>query len=107
MVYDPVKARWARILRTYGITKEQYDELDLGHCPICLRGWGPTVRPVVDHDHSTGHVRGILCAYCNHRIVGRHRDHELVDRLARYLEHQPRRWVIPAKKKKKKKRVKK
>ena len=98
------KARWSRILRTYGITKEQYDELDKGHCPICTRNWSPAVRPCVDHDHVTGDVRGLLCIWCNRRAVGRFRDHELVQRIVDYLKEPRRGWVVPKKKPKKKKR---
>ena len=94
-------ARWSRILRVYGITKEQYDKLDLGHCPICLRDWSDTVRPCVDHDHSTMDVRGIVCLYCNHRIIGRHRDGALIRRVADYLEAERPGWIVPKKKRKK------
>ena len=96
------KARWARIKRVYGLTKEMYDELDKGHCEICLRDWSDSVRPCVDHDHKTGDIRGIICLYCNHRIVGRHRDGDLIQRVADYLRRERRGWVVPPKKKRKK-----
>lgn len=97
------KARWARIKRVYGLTKEQYDELDPGFCKICLRPWSNTVRPCVDHDHHSGHVRGVICLYCNHRILGRHRDSGVIRRMADYLDEPSRQWVVPVKKKRKKK----
>lgn len=97
------KARWNRILKVYGITKEQYDELDKGYCPICLRAWGGTVRPAVDHDHVDGFVRGIVCLYCNRTRIGRFRDAELVRRIADYLEG-PFPWVVPPKPKRKRKK---
>lgn len=100
------RARWQRIERVYGITKEQYDDLNTGVCPICLRGFDDNVRPVVDHDHSTGEVRGILCFYCNHRVVGRHRDGSLIRRVADYLDAPRRGWIVPPKKKKRKKKTK-
>lgn len=97
------KARFARIKRIYGLTKEQYDELNTGSCPVCLRAFDDLVRPVVDHDHSTGHVRGLLCFYCNHRVVGRHRDADLIRRVADYLSRPSKGWIVPKKKKRKKK----
>jgi hypothetical protein len=97
------KARWARIFRVYGIDKDQYSELDLGNCPICLRVWSDTVRPCIDHDHSTGDLRGVICLYCNHRIVGRHRDGDLIQRMADYLKAPRRGWIVPPKPKKKRK----
>jgi len=97
------KARWSRILRVYGITKEQYDSLDLGYCPICLRKWSATIKPCVDHDHVSGEIRGLLCLYCNHRIVGRHRDADMLVRVSDYLR-QKTGWIVPKKKKKKRKK---
>lgn len=51
----------------YGISQEQYDEMvkrQAGRCPICGRMPLPE-RFMVDHDHTTGSVRGLLCSYCN------------------------------------------
>jgi hypothetical protein len=50
-----------------GITVEQYDELfSLQNevCKICLQ---PEMgkRLAIDHNHTTGQVRGLLCQQCN------------------------------------------
>lgn len=95
------RARWARIKRVYGLTKEDYDSLNTGACPICLRNFDNTVRPVVDHDHKTGEVRGILCFFCNHRRVGNHRDSLLLRRMVEYLEKPRLGYLVPPKKRKK------
>ena len=94
------RARWARIKRVYGLTREQYDELNTGTCPSCLRLFSDNIRPVIDHDHKTGEVRGLLCFYCNHRVVGRHRDADLMYRVATYLSRRTGHIVPPKKKRK-------
>jgi hypothetical protein len=73
----PVRRAWVKKARRkmdfsyrYGLTVDQYDDLlaKQGHtCAICrttkpLGRWG---RFVVDHDHDTGKVRGLLCNSCN------------------------------------------
>ena len=98
------KARWARIKRVYGIDEQQYQEIDLGYCVICLRDWSTSVRPCIDHDHHTGEVRGVICLYCNHRLVGRHRDADLIRRIADYLDAPRKGWIVPKKKPKKRKK---
>jgi len=102
------RARWSRILRVYGITQEQYKELDLGYCPICLNNWNDSVRPCVDHDHKTGSIRGLLCTYCNRYRVGHFRDADLVDRIVQYLRNAENynHWIVPPKPKKKRKKKK-
>ena len=96
------KKRAAHLRRKYGITIEQYNTLlkkQEGCCAICKRHSGEfATRLAVDHDHSSGEVRGLLCNYCNHRVVGRHRDSELLRRVADYIE-QGTGWFIPKKKK--------
>lgn len=49
----------------YDLTVEQYQTMvseQGGCCAICLR---PERRLHVDHEHSTGRVRGLLCKKCN------------------------------------------
>ncbi len=58
-----------RNLRKYGITFAQalamYEFQD-NKCAICLRDVQPLTRDfAVDHNHTTGLVRGILCTRCN------------------------------------------
>lgn len=98
------KARWSRILRVYGLTKEQYNELDLGYCPICFRNWDDSVIRCVDHDHSSGEIRGLACLYCNRYRIGRFTDPVLVRRIADYLAAPRKGWIVPPKKKKKRKK---
>lgn len=80
------------ILKTYGITKEQYEELyeaQGGVCCICERATGKTKRLAVDHDHETGYVRGLLCSTCN-KILGHLRDsYYLASNLSAYLRNPP------------------
>jgi Recombination endonuclease VII len=50
----------------YGITLEDYDIMlarQNGACAICSRI--PDKRLAVDHCHTSGKVRGLLCAKCN------------------------------------------
>lgn len=75
------------ILRKYGISREEYDELvtlQRNRCAICLEV--PTKRLRIDHCHTTGQIRGLLCDECN-RALGFFRDKiENLDRAVRYLE---------------------
>lgn len=98
------KAKFARIKAVYGLSREDYDNLNKGSCPICLRVFDSTVTPVVDHDHVSRLVRGIVCRYCNHRRIGHHRDSALLRRIASYLDNSPVDLVMPPKKKKKRKK---
>ncbi len=62
--------RAANLWRQYGITLAQYDEMltrQGGTCAICKKP--PKVKRLhVDHCHSTGRVRGLLCGSCNGRL---------------------------------------
>ena len=100
------RARWSHIKRTYGITKEQYDAIDPGKCVVCDRSWSAAVRPCVDHDHTTGEIRGLLCIHCNRYVVGRHRNSELLKRASDYLAGPFTGLKVPPKPKRKRKKRK-
>lgn len=54
-----------RIKQRYGLSPYEYSVLESqqkGACRICL---APNKPLVVDHDHATGVVRGLLCRECN------------------------------------------
>jgi hypothetical protein len=59
----------ALIKRKYGITLSDYDKMlekQNGQCAICGTRKVPNCgRFVVDHDHSSGKIRGLLCSNCN------------------------------------------
>lgn len=78
------------IKRRYGITPADYDALlekQGGVCAICESPSCATGRRLaVDHDHNTGHVRGLLCAACN-LLLGKARDDiALLTRSIAYLK---------------------
>jgi DNA-directed RNA polymerase subunit RPC12/RpoP len=105
MALTEQERRRERHLRaTYGIGIKEYNEIldkQGNACAICRRDASEFSKNMaVDHDHRTLRVRGILCAYCNHRIVGRHRDSDLLRRVADYLD-QGTEFYVPEKKRKK------
>jgi hypothetical protein len=51
-----------RTARIYGLTVEALEAMTGKDCPICLAPFG---KMVVDHDHETGGVRGVICGNCN------------------------------------------
>jgi recombination endonuclease VII len=59
-----VKRNW-KLRQKYGITIEQYEQMAETQnrlCKICKK---QKLRLVVDHDHDTGRIRGLLCDNCN------------------------------------------
>lgn len=60
--------RNARLQATYGITLSEYNIIladQHGVCAICKVPHFPERPLVVDHDHDSGVVRGLLCSECN------------------------------------------
>lgn len=69
----------------YGLTYEAYKGLQLyqdSYCAICHERM---FELVVDHDHVTGEVRGLLCTKCNN-LLGHFRDN--TDALAHRI------WIL-------------
>lgn len=76
-----------------GISFDEMFEQQHGLCAICktqLMKTGNSAHRIrvaaIDHDHTTGHVRGLLCGHCNQGL-GRFRDSPEILRAAiDYLE---------------------
>lgn len=95
--------RYWRAMREFGLTEEQLVamyEAQNGHCAICGREAAlltetPGDRSAeqticIDHNHSTGKVRGILCGKCNRAIGMLNEDIGLLRSAIAYLEsHSP------------------
>jgi len=62
----------SRLRSRYGITLADYDNLLMaqdGKCAICkTTETGKHKRFQVDHNHTSGVVRGLLCGPCNRRL---------------------------------------
>lgn len=88
-------ARAAWVLTIYGITLAEWDaifEAQGGGCGICGRKPRKGETFHLDHEHTKGQagpVRGILCPYCNTRLIGRLKDHTKAQRMADYLRDPP------------------
>jgi hypothetical protein len=79
------RRRW-NLSKRYGITVDRFTEMldsQGGACAVCGKTQG---RQVVDHDHVTGKVRGILCVRCNVSIGGLGDNAEGLMRAICYLE---------------------
>lgn len=88
-----MKFKDTALQKKYGITLAQFNTMFLAQdckCKICrteLEQFSEkgSKRPVVDHCHTTGEVRGILCGECN-RGLGLFQDKiELVREAMMYL----------------------
>lgn len=73
---DPSYGRNTRYIYRYGITIDQYNEMLVkqnGSCKLCgnkehIRSTSKDRKPkplAIDHCHTTGKVRGLLCHNCN------------------------------------------
>lgn len=86
------KRREKNLKYTYGLSEEDYLEM-LGEqdnrCGICRKSHSP--RLFVDHCHTTGEVRGLLCQHCN-SLLGFSKDNkETLSRAAKYLDSHEKR----------------
>jgi len=77
--------------KEYNITLQDYDDMyesQEGKCKICGSTDAKTPkngRFCVDHDHSTGEVRGLLCSSCNRGIGLLQDDPDVVLNAYKYL----------------------
>lgn len=74
--------------RKYGISLQEYNaklEEQNNSCAICGLACPSGRRLAVDHNHTTGKVRGLLCGPCNQAIGSLKEDKELMFKAIEYL----------------------
>jgi hypothetical protein len=77
----------ARLIREHNMTADEHDALlesQNGVCAIC--GGEMIPAPHIDHSHSTGQVRGLLCKCCNWGLGHFRDDPNLLRKAAIYIE---------------------
>lgn len=84
MKANPEKDRQYNLKGLYGLTPAAYDDMLAGQgggCAVC----SSTESLVVDHNHETGEVRGILCSRCNSALGLLKDSPVLLNRASSYL----------------------
>lgn len=77
--------RHRRVLARYGLTVAQWDAMLInqqGRCAACAV---PLLAPQVDHCHSSGKIRSLLCGNCNSALGHVKDDVERLRGLIDYL----------------------
>jgi hypothetical protein len=87
------KYEWLRnynLKKKYGITLNQYNQKLIeqsGNCALCEKNHRDCKNGlVVDHDHSSGKVRDLLCVSCNLLIGNSREKSELLIKAVSYLD---------------------
>ncbi len=83
--YNPITNKKANLKKNFRLTMDAYEFLikdQDNKCLICRKDG----KLVVDHDHKTGKVRGLLCHKCNSSIGFMGDSVELVKRSLLYLQ---------------------
>lgn len=90
--YEKRKLTWrkANLKKKYNLTLEQYSEMlqkQDNKCAICGIDRKDCKKDhAVDHCHTTGKIRGLLCENCN-RALGKFKDStDLLHKAIEYLE---------------------
>jgi Autographiviridae endonuclease VII len=88
---NPEKVKAQRRKQNYGVTQKQFDALILSQqnaCAICRVGFSQSKIncPHVDHNHSTGEVRGLLCHNCNALLGHSKEDQTRLSAAIEYLQ---------------------
>jgi hypothetical protein len=87
-----VTARTKNALKKYSLTQDQYDAMMAAQNYVCAICHQPeqtkhkevSRRLAVDHCHTTGAIRGLLCSHCNHGIG---RFHDKIDLLKSAIDY--------------------
>ena len=92
--HNYAERRARMLMQSYGMTPQDYTDLfekQNGCCAICKTeesGHNVTDHLLVDHDHETNKVRGLLCSSCNLMLGKAHDSVDILTRAINYLTPQ-------------------
>lgn len=87
-VNHPQRLHHWTLMRRYGITLKKYNQMlsqQGGKCAICNSTNACGHNLSVDHDHTSGKVRGLVCKRCNYLIGVVEWEHNKLEKIFRYL----------------------
>lgn len=80
---------WEWIKNRYKISSEEAEhwyKKSMQSCEICGKEWQQdTEKLCIDHSHTTGKIRGILCKPCNHLLGFSYDNIQTLERAKFYL----------------------
>jgi Recombination endonuclease VII len=81
------KIRWSRVQKLYGLSELNVAQmLDKQNCQCVICSINIKIGYHIDHCHSTGKVRGLLCQKCNQAIGLLRESESLFFRAAEYIK---------------------
>jgi len=77
--------KWRQLMRLYGLTKERYNAMLVEQNNMCKICGGALEPACVDHDHTTGKVRHLLCNPCNMSLGLVKEDTKILNNMISYI----------------------
>ncbi|ABQ12475.1 endonuclease VII [Phormidium phage Pf-WMP3] len=87
--YNESRKRQYHYKSRYGLSLSDYNklfQLQNGCCAVCRNPQAEGKTLVVDHNHDTGKVRGLLCSKCNTGLGQFNDNPDLLKEAVNYLE---------------------
>ena|ERR1700754_622458 len=84
-----IKTYRHRLKYRYGLSQEQYDKMfteQNGRCYICDGSSKLDKKLAVDHNHTTGKVRRLLCDMCNKGLGSLRERPDIMERMISYVK---------------------
>jgi hypothetical protein len=85
---NPEQSKNTILLRKYGITSQIFDGMlddQCGRCAICGTHFESSKTTNIDHCHTTGKVRALLCRHCN-LVLGHAKESvQILENAVQYL----------------------
>lgn len=81
-----VRLRKSHLMKKYKLTLAQFDSMVKAQSGLCLICGAKPKLLCVDHDHTTGKVRGLLCRKCNTGLGSFSDDASLLSKAVEYLK---------------------